>query len=887
MALITKLNPPQLASKLPAFAYNKNQTSSTLTIPFNLNRSVGKNQFNSVAVIVKSVQTNVEKYSGITTIVNYNYKNHNYEAVVALPNSESFPQAGQYYKVQIACVDDITDSNNPIIGYYSTVGVVKCTTRPSISIKDREGVLNNTYEYTGLYSQQDGDVTEKVYSYCFNLYDESNNIIATSGEQIHDSSTDGDIIYESTDTWIIHKALEPNINYEIGYKVTTMNGYYTEEVRYPIVEAETIMPNVHASLEAESLMEDGYIKVFLVGDGKPVRVSGSFLLLRASNEDNYDSWYELSRFQLSQWDATTIKEICKDYTVKQGYEYKYAIQAYNSSGLFSNRMSTKPVLCDFEDAFLYDGERQLKIRFNPKVSNFKSTVLETKTDTIGGHYPFVFRNGNVEYKEFQISGLLSVLGDENDEFLTGLPEKDTARRQSPASPAYSPSMGTWLTAENYKRERLFKMEALKWLNNGKPKLFRSPAEGNFIVRLMNVTLTPNDTLGRMLHTFNAAAYEIAECNFENLQKFGFTVEPYVETRTLKINQINLNNVPSNMQNKDGSIAIPSAYIASISASPDVDFSYALTNSSSNYISSTNLTGTYVFPENVLKEAPLTMIKLESDSWGDVAYLTYGYYDTTVDTFSYIYNVAITDKIVQQSGLGLYMFDEKGNVKLDYTDAKNPTGLLDESKNIIPLYEDFRLQTGAFHYIRVKTKTILDVYLDSSTNTWMFDKTSPVEIWNPTCLYKEGNQYIDGNNPPVYDTKAKKWNKNWIPVEEVTSDLYLFKMDDSTIVDFSGNDKTDGRYEALTNISSIDKLYAGKGLVLDIVYQQREITYTVEIENNSLRELKKTWLNYKELYETTKKESYKKSMDAAYAVYIKQLEISANKMKEEYNIEYAI
>jgi hypothetical protein len=29
------------------------------------------------------------------------------------------------------------------------------------------------------------------------------------------------------------------------------------------------------------------------------------------------------------------------------------------------------------------------------------------------------------------------------------------------------------------------------------------------------------------------------------------------------------------------------------------------------------------------------------------------------------------------------------------------------------------------------------------------------------------------------------------------------------------------------------------------------------------------------------------MDAAYAVYIKQLEISANKMKEEYNIEYAI
>jgi hypothetical protein len=94
--------------------------------------------------------------------------------------------------------------------------------------------------------------------------------------------------------------------------------------------------------------------------------------------------------------------LCKDHTVSQGFSYKYAIQAYNSLGTYSNRMLNREgdVVCDFEDAFLWDGERQLKIRFNPKVSSFKSTVLETKTDTIGGKYPFIFRNGNVEYKEF-------------------------------------------------------------------------------------------------------------------------------------------------------------------------------------------------------------------------------------------------------------------------------------------------------------------------------------------------------------------------------------------------------------------------------------------------------------------------------------------------------
>jgi hypothetical protein len=28
-------------------------------------------------------------------------------------------------------------------------------------------------------------------------------------------------------------------------------------------------------------------------------------------------------------------------------------------------------------------------------------------------------------------------------------------------------------------------------------------------------------VGRMLHTFSTTAYEIAECNYENLNKYGF------------------------------------------------------------------------------------------------------------------------------------------------------------------------------------------------------------------------------------------------------------------------------------------------------------------------------------------------------------------------------
>jgi hypothetical protein len=35
---------------------------------------------------------------------------------------------------------------------------------------------------------------------------------------------------------------------------------------------------------------------------------------------------------------------------------------------------------------------------------------------------------------------------------------------------------------------------------------------------MNITLTPNDTVGRMLYTFSGTGYEMDECNIDKLKK---------------------------------------------------------------------------------------------------------------------------------------------------------------------------------------------------------------------------------------------------------------------------------------------------------------------------------------------------------------------------------
>jgi hypothetical protein len=150
--------------------------------------------------------------------------------------------------------------------------------------------------------------------------------------------------------------------------------------------------------------------------------------------------------------------------------------------------------------FICDENRQLKIAFNPKISSMKNNVLESKQDTIGGKYPYIFRNGDVLYKEFSLSGLLSYLEDPDNEFKIDFGE-------------YKELNTTNLTDENITKERIFKLEVLEWLNNGKAKLLKTATEGNYLVRLINVSMSPNDTLGRMLHSFSATAIEIENQEF--------------------------------------------------------------------------------------------------------------------------------------------------------------------------------------------------------------------------------------------------------------------------------------------------------------------------------------------------------------------------------------
>lgn len=502
---MAKLYPPSIAGTLPSFYRNKNGTTN-LVVPFSMNKTVSAIQIQDFSLRIKT--TNTDILYGILTNGKWNSAE-----VANLSVSFTVPEEvlrkfviGQFYKVQLAYIDI-----NGETGFYSTVGIIKYTAQPEVKISGFDQAVNiNKTEYIGVY-QNPNDISEKVYEFKFDLYDKKDNLLETSGWILHNTYEDTSLT-ESHDKYIIRYNFTKDTTYKIMYSVRTNNNLEVNSPKYLVMNMSSIDPSIYAELKANLNYDNGCIDLTLKGieddDGAQRTVTGKFLLSRASSTDNYLSWLPISKFYLTGELPSAF--LFRDYTVEHGATYIYSIQQENDYELMSNRLLSQKTTAYFEDAFLFDGERQLRIRFNPKVSSFKTVVLESKKNTIGSKFPFIFRNGIVEYKEFPINGLVSYMMDENEFFLSK--EKDLY--------VYGWKNTTDIDDDNIALERRFKLEVLNWLNNGKVKLFRSPQEGNYIVRLMNVSMSPIDSTSRMLHNFNCQASEIASFTPDNLALYG-------------------------------------------------------------------------------------------------------------------------------------------------------------------------------------------------------------------------------------------------------------------------------------------------------------------------------------------------------------------------------
>ena len=195
--------------------------------------------------------------------------------------------------------------------------------------------------------------------------------------------------------------------------------------------------------------------------------------------------------------------------------YQYSTTTVDA-GIRDNTIKSEIVINHFYDAFLVADNKQLKIEFDNKMSSFKTITLESKVDTLGGKYPIIRRNGDVSYRTFPITGTISYHMDEGEELV---------KREGLYGPAITKMYHDY-NVENeitplydYVYERDFREKVMQFLQSPSVKLFKSMTEGNIVVRLMDVSFTPNDTLDRLVYSFSATAYEIAESTVANYDKY--------------------------------------------------------------------------------------------------------------------------------------------------------------------------------------------------------------------------------------------------------------------------------------------------------------------------------------------------------------------------------
>lgn len=321
----------------------------------------------------------------------------------------------------------------------------------------------------------------------------------------------------------------PGNNYQLVVKTVTNNHYeLVKEYEISIADFDdeyTFDPIV----EVTENFEEGYVSIHVVsGEKSSLQIQpapGRLFIRRASSIDNFKNWELLAcNDEPSSVDVDTT---FIDNTVSSLVSYQYAIQFQFFKGTWSKTTRSEIIFPSFYDILLSRGDTQLAVRYNGQITNIKPVVTRSKFDTLGSKYPKFAENAQLNYKQYNLSGLISAEGDFNRSFMSEFDAKyveDMANYKETFGESYMvrndslpDNMDDFLNMahdtyphEHWYWERKFREEVTEWLNDGEPKLFRSMPEGNAIVMVTDVSLTPNQNIGRLLYNFTATMCEIGD-----------------------------------------------------------------------------------------------------------------------------------------------------------------------------------------------------------------------------------------------------------------------------------------------------------------------------------------------------------------------------------------
>ena len=248
----------------------------------------------------------------------------------------------------------------------------------------------------------------------------------------------------------------------------------------------------------------------------PTPAGGKLYIRRSDRESNFTRWDLIWKYSIDEPIVKDHPVVYDDFTIESGMVYKYTISYENSNGdVYTTDPPEGPILSVFDHAFLTGEGTQLCVKFNPQVSTFKTNVGEGVVTTIGGQYPYIRRNGDMYYKSFSLSGTIAY-------------EMDTQHQFATRSSIYGEWMnvyGSYFVNHYYNQrndritQRKFRELVSAYLYDDVPKLFRSTPEGNILVRLTDVSLSPKNEIGRIVYDFSCTATEIGDPSVENYKMY--------------------------------------------------------------------------------------------------------------------------------------------------------------------------------------------------------------------------------------------------------------------------------------------------------------------------------------------------------------------------------
>ena len=546
MAVNINLYPPIVDTYMPAFLVGSSDIQkNTCKVYFSISLYNSLNDIKNAQVTVANQNTNLSvldksKYpceimlTDIKTDLTRVSDDKYYIEIKTSDIEEGF-QINQYYKVQIRftaagatnvsldtpqAIDSWLAANLSSFSEWSTVCLVRGISAPSLNVSGFDTSADttlwslNNVDVVGRLTYADSAETDTLKSYQIKLYDINNQLLSDSG-----------VIYSNAYSninefnYTFEYAFNEGENYYFTFEYETAN-MYTESDTYEFMVVQEGADILNANLTATLDNINGCIVLNVKSKDDDDSFVGNITIRRTSSESNFTIWEDVHTESFEE--NSKLDYTWYDYTIKSGIYYKYIAQRRSSVG---NRgvaihAEGEPFMMLFDDMYLTGGDGQLNIRFDPSVSSFKRTVSESRTDTIGSKYPYIKRNGYVEYRQFPIGGTITHLMDPSH-LITSREKifRDSLDNYTEFNKDKNVRIDDF---NDWTYEREFREKVMDFLYANKVRLFRSPTEGNILVKIMDINLTPNSTLGRRIYSFTATAYEVDAATIKNYDKYGIS-----------------------------------------------------------------------------------------------------------------------------------------------------------------------------------------------------------------------------------------------------------------------------------------------------------------------------------------------------------------------------